>query len=474
MSTPLPAKPADPNELPIERLRQWDQAHVWHPFTQHAGWNRSDPLIIIGAQGDELIDAAGRRYIDGVASLWCNVHGHRHPTIDRALEDQLHRVAHTTLLGQASPPSIALARRLVELAPAGLNRVFFSDDGATAVEAACKMAAAYWRHQGQSGRTAFVAIRNAYHGDTLGAVSVGAIELYRSIYRPFLFEAHFAPSPYCYRCELGLRRETCGLACAEALGRLLEQEPGRIAAVVIEPLVQCAAGMITAPPGYLARVRRLCNQYDVLMIADEVATGFGRTGRLFACQHEDVGPDLMCLGKGLTGGYLPLAATLATDRIYDAFLGPIDAGRTFYHGHTYTGNALACRAALASLQVFDEEETLSHLPPRIETMRSGLATISAHSHVGQVRQCGLIAGIELVADLSTRGSFPYRWQIGAQVCRRARQYGVILRPLADVIVLFPPLSIGMMNLEHLLSVTQRCIEEVLSDPHPEPGDGYEG
>ncbi len=474
MQTPHSPVPDDPNALPAERLRRWDLAHVWHPFTQHAHWNRQEPLIIVAAEGDFLIDAEGHRYIDGVASLWCNVHGHRHPTIDRAVVDQLGQVAHSTLLGLASPPSIVLARRLVELAPLGLNRVFYSDDGATAVEAACKMSVAYWRHRGCTERAQFVGLRLAYHGDTLGAVSVGGIDLFHLIYKPLLFETHFAPSPYCYRCDLGKEPGSCGLACAEAMGRLLEERSGSIAAVVIEPLVQCAAGMITAPRGYLRRIRQLCDTHDVLLIADEVATGFGRTGRMFACEHEAVSPDLLCVGKGITGGYLPLAATLATDRVYEAFLGPIDEGRTFYHGHTYTGNALGCRAAVASLRVFEEERTLEHLVGKIEILRAGLEPLKAHPHVGEVRQCGMIVGIELVADRATRERFPYRWQIGAQVCRQARQYGVILRPLADVIVLFPPLSIAPENLEHLVSVTRRCIEEVLRTPHSHAGDGYEG
>jgi len=474
MSSPPIHNWDDPNTSPTEQLKRWDRAHVWHPFTQHAQWNRCDPLIIVAAEGDFLVDTEGTHYIDGVSSLWCNVHGHRHPVIDRAIADQLHRVAHSTLLGLSSPPAIVLARRLVELVPPGLNRVFYSDDGATAVEVACKMAVAYRRHVGQSDRTAFVALRNAYHGDTIGAVSVGGIDLFHALYRPLLFETHFAPSPSCYRCELGLERRTCGLACAEVLGQILDRQADRIAAVVVEPLVQCAGGILTAPSGYLRRIRELCDRHDVLMIADEVATGFGRTGRLFACEHEGVCPDLMCLGKGLTGGYLPLAATLTTDRIYEAFLGPIDAGRAFYHGHTYTGNALGCRAALASLQVFEQERTLEQLPWKIGAIRESLEAMAEHPHVGEVRQCGMIAGIELVQDRAARRSFPYSWQIGAQVCRRARRYGVILRPLADVIVLFPPLSIRPENLERLLAVTRRSIEEVLADPRPDPGDGYEG
>jgi len=463
--------PAD--RPPSERIAEWDRAYVWHPFTQHKLWNRRDPLVIVAGEGEFLVDACGRRYIDGNSSLWCNIHGHNHPVINRAIVEQLGRIAHSTLLGLASPPSVLLARRLVEIAPAGLTKVFYSDDGSTSVEAACKMACGYWHHVGQPQRTEFVALRHAYHGDTIGAVSLGGIDLFHRLYQPLLFRTHFAPSPYCYRCELGRRPETCGLACAGEVGRILRERSERIAAVVVEPRMQCAAGMIAAPPGHLREIRRLCDEYGVLLIADEVATAFGRTGRMFACGHEGVSPDLLCVSKGLTGGYLPLAATLATERIYEAFLGEVDAGRTFYHGHTFTGNALGCAAALASLDVFEQERTLEKLPAKIERMRQHLARIARMPHVGEVRQAGMLAGIELVRDTSTKEAFPYGRQIGAQVCARAAAHGVILRPLADVIVLVPPLSIADESLDRLLTVTQQCIDEVLVQQREGAVDGLE-
>ncbi len=455
------------------RLAEWDRRYLWHPFTQHALWNVVDPLVIVAAQGEYLIDADGNRYIDGHSSLWCNIHGHRRAEIDRAIADQLRRVAHSTQLGLASPPAIELARRLVDIAPPGLTRVFFSDDGSTSVEVACKLAYGYWHHRGQPQRDRFIALRNAYHGDTLGAVSLGGIDLFHRVYQPLLFKTEFAPSPYCYRCPLNASPETCGLACADEIGKLLQQHRGKVAAVVVEPLVQCAAGIITAPPGHLTRLRKLCDRYDTLLIADEVATGFGRTGTMFACDHEGVAPDLLCVSKGLTGGYLPLAATLATEAIYEAFLGPIDSGRTFYHGHTFTGNPLGCAAALASLDVFETDRTLDQLPNKIACIASHLTRLAKNPHVGDVRQWGMIAGIEIVRDKSTGEAYPYRLQVGAQVCARARAGGVILRPLADTIVIMPPLTISPANLDHLLDTVHRCISEVVPTIRSSVSDGLE-
>jgi len=455
------------------RLAEWDRRYVWHPFTQHALWNAVDPLIIVAAEDEYLIDADGNRYIDGHSSLWCNIHGHRRVEIDRAISKQLQRVAHSTQLGLASPPAIELAKRLVDIAPDGLTKVFFSDDGSTSVEVACKLAYGYWYHRGQPQRDRFIALGNAYHGDTIGAVSLGGIDLFHRVYRPLLFKTEFAPSPYCYRCGLNKSPETCGLACAEEIGALLEQRRGQVAAVVIEPLVQCAAGIITAPPGHLTRVRKLCDCYDVLLIADEVATGFGRTGRMFACDHEGVVPDLLCVSKGLTGGYLPLAATLATEAIYNVFLGPIDSGKTFYHGHTFTGNPVGCAAALASLEVFETDRTLDRLGDKIARLATHLTRLAADPHVGDVRQWGMIAGVEIVRDKDTGEAYPYGLQVGAQVCARARQYGVILRPLADTIVIMPPLVISTDNLNHLLRTIERCINEVVPNVRGSVSDGLE-
>jgi adenosylmethionine-8-amino-7-oxononanoate aminotransferase len=414
-----------------------DRTYLWHPFTQQQGWMEEEPLIVERAEGTDLIDAAGRRYIDGVSSLWCNVHGHRHPRIDTAVREQLERVAHSTMLGLSHRPAIELAQRLVEIAPPGLTRVFYSDSGSTAAEIALKMAFQYWRQRGEE-RTRFVALRMAYHGDTIGSVSVGGIDLFHSLYRPLLFDT--------------LKAEPGDVGHME---RLLAAHAGEVAAVIMEPLVQGAAGMLVHPDGYLRAVRELCDRHGVLLILDEVATGFGRTGRMFACEHEAVAPDLLCLAKGLTGGYLPLAATLATERIYDGFLGEFEEFRTFFHGHTYTGNPLACAAALATLDVFREERTLERLAPKIDLLGELLEPLAAHPAVGDVRRCGFMTGIEL-AD------YPLSLRMGHRVTLEARRRGAIIRPLGDVVVLMPPLAIEAGELRRLVSITGDAIEAATS------------
>ena len=443
-----------------ESLRALDAATVWHPFTQMAEY--ADTVVIVAGEGNTLIDADGRRYLDGVSSLWCNVHGHRRPEIDRAVARQLERIAHSTLLGLGSVPSIELARRLVDLAPGDLSHVFYSDNGSTAVESALKIAFQYHRQTvpPAPGRTRFIALEHAYHGDTLGSVSVGGIDLFHRTYRDLLFDVARAPSPYCYRCPLGLSRATCGMACADEMDRVVDRVGDQAAAFVIEPLVQGAAGMIVHPQGYLARVRRACDRVGGLLIADEVAVGFGRTGTLFACEQEQVVPDLLCLAKGLTGGYLPLAATLAREGVYAAFLGSRAENKTFFHGHTYTGNALASAAALASLDVFETDRVLQGLTGKIEHLAGALASVAALAHVGEVRQRGLMVGIELVADRASREPFPYEAAVGDRVCRAVRRRGVILRPLGDVVVLMPPLSITIREIDLLVAATGEAIREV--------------
>ena len=446
---------------PTVRLGRLDQAHVWHPFTQMAEWVHSEPLVIAAGEREFLIDTEGNRYIDGVSSLWCNLHGHRRPEIDEAIRVQLGRIAHSTLLGLASPPSIELAERLVGLAPGGLTRVFYSDSGATAVEIALKMAFQYWRQcdPPRPEKTRFVHLAEAYHGDTLGAVSVGGMDLFHALYRPLLFETIEAPAPYCYRCPLDTRPETCDQACAAAMEKILADRADETAAVIIEPLVQGAAGMITHPPGYLRRVADACRRHDVLLICDEVATGFGRTGRMFACEHEDVRPDLLCLAKGISGGYLPLAATLATDRIHAAFLGEHAEHRTFFHGHTYTGNALACAAGLASLDIFESDAILDRIRDLERALAEGLAPVAALPHVGQVRQRGVMVGIELVADTDTREPYPPGIRMGARACEAAVRRGVWVRPLGDVVVLMPPYCTSDASLARILDAVRDGIAE---------------
>jgi adenosylmethionine---8-amino-7-oxononanoate aminotransferase len=444
---------------PRAQLEQWDRDHVWHPFTPMQQYAAEPPLIIARGDGCFLYDLDGNAYLDGVSSLWCNVHGHRIPQLDQAIRDQLDRIAHSTLLGISNVPAIQLARRLVELAPPGLTRVFYSDDGATAVEVALKMAFQYWRQcpQPRPAKTKFLALNAAYHGDTLGDVSVGDLARFHHLFSPLLFETVRAPSPFCYRCPLGLELATCQIACVAELENLVRQHAEQLAAVVIEPLVQAAAGMIVAPEGYLRRVREVTRACGVLLIADEVAVGCGRTGTMFACEQEGVVPDFLCLAKGLTGGYLPLAATLTTEQVFAAFLGPIQAGRTFYHGHTYTGNPLGAAVALASLDLLTAPTGLAALPDKSERLRLHLERVRQLPIVGDVRQKGLLAGIELVRNRATKERFPGEERVGARVCRRMREQGVLVRPLGDVIVLMPPLAIDLPLLDRLGEVLYTAI-----------------
>jgi adenosylmethionine-8-amino-7-oxononanoate aminotransferase len=445
-----------------EQLERWDRDHVWHPFTPMQEYAGGRPLIIQEGRGFHLRDQDGNWYIDGSSSLWCNVHGHRVPQLDDALRAQIDRVAHSTLLGLASEPSVRLARKLAQLAPPGLGHVFFSDSGATAVEVALKMALQYFqqRPDPRPAKTRYLALGNAYHGDTLGDVSVGDIAHFHTLFAPLLFPVFRAPSPYCYRCPLGLERATCRIDCADALADLVRRYHEELAAVVVEPLVQGAAGMVVAPEGYLRRAREVTREHDVLLIADEVAVGFGRTGTLFACEQEGVVPDFLCLAKGLTGGYLPLAATLTTDEVFRAFLGRPEENRTFFHGHTYTGNALGCAVALANLELFESSGLLAALPEKIALLESHLQKIRDLPHVGDVRQKGLMAGIELVADRATRQPFPPGRRAGHAVCRHARSLGALIRPLGDVVVVMPPLAIDLPTLDRLGAIVTEAVTSI--------------
>jgi adenosylmethionine-8-amino-7-oxononanoate aminotransferase len=431
--------------MPVDHA-QLDRDHLWHPFTQQQGWVEEEPLTIVRAEGSDLIDSDGRRYVDGVSSLWCNVHGHRHPGIDAAVREQLDSVAHSTMLGLSHPGAAELAAKLVELAPPGLSRVFYSESGSTATEIALKMAFQFQQQRGgqHRRRTSFVHLREAYHGDTIGSVSVGGIDLFHATYRPLLFQTHAA--------EPG---------DAADLERILSCHEEEIAALIVEPLVQGAAGMLVHPPGYLREARELCDRFGVLMICDEVATGFGRTGTMFACEQEGVEPDLLCLAKGLTGGYMPLAATMATERIYAGFLGAPEEGRTFFHGHTYTGNPLACAAALASLAAFEEERTLERLQPKIALLGELLESVEAMPEVAEVRRRGTMVGIDL-------GTHDPALRLGHQVALEARKRGAVIRPLGDVVVLMPPLAISEADLRRLVEITAASIKAACASACPAP------
>ncbi len=500
-------------------LEGLDKKYIWHPFTQMKDWLDETPVIISEGRDCFLKDIHGNWYLDGVSSLWVNLHGHRKKEIDEAIREQLNHIAHSTMLGLSNVPAIKLAERLVRslnqkgsmgqgaeaqgdkvlkyqsikssdtmalgrsdthsnpdpplgkgeqrggdsslLAPCSLlSKVFYSDNGSTAVEVALKMAFQYWVHRGKQEKVSFLSLRNGYHGDTLGAVSVGGIDIYHKVFGPLLFKTYKAPSPYCYRCETGGVYPGCKFSCLGRMEEILTERSGEIAAVILEPLVQAAGGMIVAPPGYLRGIRELCTKYDVLMIADEVATGFGRTGRMFACDHEDVVPDIMCLSKGITGGYLPLAATVATEEIYNAFLGEFGDLKTFFHGHSYTGNPLGCAAALACLDIFEKEKTLEAMTPKTGMLESFLEGCATLDSVGDVRNKGLMAGIELVKDKKTKEPYPWEEKMGWRVCTYARERGVFIRPLGNVVVIMPPLAISLENLEQLLKVIKEGIMAV--------------
>jgi adenosylmethionine-8-amino-7-oxononanoate aminotransferase len=445
-----------------QTLQAEDRRYLWHPFTQQRDWVKTAPLIIERGQGVYLYDSDGRRYLDGVSSIWVNLHGHRKGALDRALTAQLKRIAHSTLLGLSSVPAIELAKRLVGIAPHGLTRVFYSDNGSTAVEIALKMAFQYWRLRGGSNKskTKFLHLGQAYHGDTLGAVGVGGIPIFHERFKPLLRPSYEAHAPYCYRCPLELTFPQCKTACADSVEDVLKRHHDEIAALIVEPMLLAAGGMITMPPGYLTRLRKLCTRYRVLLIADEVATGFGRTGRMFACEHERVTPDLMAVSKGLTGGYLPLAATLTTEQIYRAFLGRYEEFKTFFHGHSYTGNPLGCAVALANLDVFKKEHTLERLQPKIAALRRLLEPLRDHSHVGDIRQIGLIAGIELVKNRETKAPYPLAERVGMRVGEEAHMLGLLIRPLGNIIVLMPPLSTTTKELRQMMEIVTKAIRAV--------------
>jgi adenosylmethionine-8-amino-7-oxononanoate aminotransferase len=419
-----------------------DLAHVWHPFTQHSTWSDDEPLVITRADGMRLYDDDDRAYLDGVSSLWVTVHGHRVPEIDAAIRAQLDQMAHSTFLGLTHEPGIALAEEILADAPDGLTRVFYAGDGASAVEAALKMAFQSAAQRGEH-RPLFVNVAEGYHGDTLGAVSVGGIDVFRATYRPILLETRTIPSP----ARVGTD------AALAALTEVLDREGDRVCAVIVEPMVQAAAGMLIHQPEFLTGVRTACDRSGALLIADEVATGVGPTGRMWAVEHAGVAPDLLTCGKRITGGYLPLSAVLAREEVYESFLGPPSANRTFFHGHSYTANPLACAAARANLRLMRERDTVAHARAVGDRMGELLAPLAAEDGVVEVRRLGTMTGIEV----EERGE-----RTGFRVCRVARERGVIVRPLGDVVVLMPPLAIGDDDLDELVGVVSDCVRDVLA------------
>jgi len=441
-----------------EELKRIDHAHVWHPFTQMQEWLAEEPCIISQGDGHYLIDVHGRKYLDGVSSLWCNVHGHRKKELDDAINAQLGCIAHSTFLGLSHVSGIHLAKKLVEIVPKGLQRVFYSDSGATAVEIALKMAVQYWQLKGQTQRTRVASLAESYHGDTVGSMSMGYSETFHRFHKSLLFSVLRLTPPHVFRYFKRLSGEEALQSSIRDAEEKLTAERDSLAALVMEPLMQGAAGMWYQPPGYVSALREICHRNGILFVADEVATGFGRTGKMFACDHEDVVPDILCLGKGITGGYLPLAATVTTEEIFSAFLGEYKEFKTFFHGHTYTGNPLGCAVALASLDLFEQENIIERMEPRIAYLKRRLEQdFLPLAHVADVRQWGFMVGIELAEDKNERRSYPLEKRIGHAVILEARKRGVMIRPLGDVIILMPPLTITDDELKTLLDVTYDCI-----------------
>jgi adenosylmethionine-8-amino-7-oxononanoate transaminase len=447
-----------------DALARLDKDHVWHPYTQMAEYNDTDPLVVVEGEGRRLKDAKGRWYYDGTSSIWLNVHGHRVPEIDAAIIEQLGKVAHSTLLGQANEPSILLARELVEITPEGLNKVFYSDSGSEAVEAAIKMALQYWANlEGrETKRHRILSFEDGYHGDTLGAVAAAPVETFHWPFKAMLPSALRAPFPNPYRSEEPTPQGAVR-ASLEAVERLFEEHPGEVAAVIVEAMMQGVAGIVVAPEGFLKGLSELCKKHDVLLIADEVATGFGRTGRMFACEHEDVTPDLMAVGKGLTGGYLPLAATLTTDEIYEAFLGSHAEKKTFFHGHSYTGNQLGCAAALGNLKLMRETKLIEGLAEKERLISTRAEAMREHPYVGDVRYKGMVLGIELVADIEKKTTYPWEAQAGWRVCNRARERGLLVRPLGSVVICMPPLGSTLEELSEMLDILAEALWEATEE-----------
>ena len=446
--------------LDKETLAARDKRYLWHPFTQMQDWLTEDVVIIERGEGCYLIDVAGNRYLDGTASMWTNVHGHNHPELNAALKTQLDKIAHTTLLGYSNIPAIQLAEKLVTITPAGLNKVFYSDNGSTAVEIALKMAYQYWQHKGEPQRKLFIHFDNAYHGDTIGAMSVGGIESFHTTFDSLLFKGVRVSAPEMSRSDRDSNERTVKTRWLDAVADALSENAGQIAGIVLEPLIQGAGGMRIAPNGFLKGLETVAKASETLLIVDEVMTGFGRTGKMWACEHEDVTPDILCTAKGLAAGYLPLAATLTTDDLYNTFLGDYKDLKTFFHGHTFTGNPLACAVALENIAIFERENLLSELQPTLEHFRNRLQAFYTLPHAGDVRVCGFAAGVELMKNPDTYTPYPFEEKVGIRVCKEALARGAMLRPLVNTIVLMPPLNITISALDLLLDIVYASIETV--------------
>lgn len=441
-------------------LQKKDLRFIWHPCSQMKDYEDFPPIIIERARGAYLFDTDGKSYLDAVSSWWVNLFGHANERINRALRDQAERAEHVIFANFSHEPAIDLAEEIVRLAPEGLSKVFFADNGSAAVEAALKMSFHYHQQTGRTRRTKFAAITDAYHGETLGALSVGDLDLYSRIYKPLLLDTLKAPGPDCFRCPFGKTRDACDAPCFDALERLVADHARELCAVIIEPLVQCAAGMKIYPPVYLKKLRGLCSAHGIHLIADEIAVGFGRTGKMFACEHAQVSPDMMCLSKGLTAGYLPMSLVVTTDEIYSAFYADYTELKAFLHSHSYTGNALACAVARETLAIFRDEAVLEKNAAKAAYLSARTCELfNGHPYVGEYRQTGMIGALELVADRATKESFDWKKRVGYGIYRIALEEGVLLRPLGNVIYFMPPYVVGEKDIDSMvetaLSATNR-------------------
>jgi len=444
-----------------EELIQKDLKYIWHPFTQMKDHETDEPIIIEKGKGVYIWDKKGNKYIDGISSWWVNVLGHSHPRINEALRVQAEKIEHVLLAGFTHEPAIELAERLINLTPPELTKVFYSDNGSTAVEVALKMAYQYWLQSGFSDKNKFIALKNSYHGDTLGAVSVGGVDVYHKLYRPLLFDVFQADSPYCYRCPAGQDQKSCNIECINSVEQILEKHADEIAGIIVEPLVQGAGGMIIYPPEYLVKLKKLCEKYNILFIDDEVAMGFGRTGKMFAFEHTNIVPDIVCVAKGITAGYLPLSATLATDKIYQAFYDDYNKLKTFFHGHSFTGNPLAAAIAVENLKIFEEEKIIESIQPKIKCLKACLEKFRDIECVGDVRHIGMIGAVEIVKNKTTKEPYAFEERIGYKIYKEALKLGAIVRPLGSVIYFMPPYIITEEELQRLTDIAVKALNSIL-------------
>ena len=443
-------------------IEERDLRHIWHPCAQMKDYEQLPPMVIDRAKGAWLYDVYGKAYLDIVSSWWANLLGHTNEKINARIAAQLGRLEHVIFANFSHRLAIELAERLAMLVPEGLTKFHFNDNGSSAVEAALKMAFQYCQQTGRTGKTRFMCLSEGYHGETIGALSVGSMDLFAEMYKPMMMDNIHIEAPNCYRCPYGETRDTCSCACFEHAERAFAAHGHETAAMIVEPLLQGSAGMRIYPEEYLRKLRALCDAYDVLLIADEIATGFGRTGRLFACERAGITPDLMCLSKGLTGGYMPMSITVVKEKIYDAFYADWSEGKAFMHSHTYAGNPLGCSAALAVLDILDEENILERAEETASWLSTRMAeTFGAHPNVGEIRHIGLIHAVELVEDRAAKRPFDGGRRLGYAIYRRALQHGLLLRPLGDVLYFNPPLNIGRDDLDTAITRMKQSMDEVL-------------